>query len=160
MFFSRVLLLCTLLCLLPIPGLARDIPFARPVPGPIIRPIAQPEAPWTPGHRGVDLFAHPGDPILAIRDGTVRFSGYVGQVGWISLDHGGGLQTTYGPVAIPTRVRIGQRVRAGQTIAHLDRDGTHVDLGARIPHPRWPGKYAYIDPLALYTPWQIRLKTP
>ena len=154
---TRFLLVLLMVLCLPTVAFARPIPFARPVPGPIIRPISQPDQPWTPGHRGVDLAAQAEEPVRALRAGTITFAGQVNQVGWITIDHGGGLTTTYGPLAMPAVVFKGQRVAAGTVIGAIAPGESHLDLGARVPHPRWPKKHAYLNPLQLGQVWRIRL---
>lgn len=151
--FAFIVLLC-------LPGIAgaRPIPFTRPVPGPIIQPIAQPDQPWTAGHRGVDLAAEPEEPVRALRSGTVTFAGLVNQVGWVTVDHGGGLSTTYGPITMPATVTKGEKVQSGTVIGTIAPGGSHLDLGARVPHPKWPKKHAYLDPLTLGQVWRVRLK--
>jgi murein DD-endopeptidase MepM/ murein hydrolase activator NlpD len=57
--------------------------------------------PFGPGHRGVDLAAVAGAPVLAAGAGTVVFAGTVAGRGVVSVDHSGGLRTTYEPV-LPT----------------------------------------------------------
>lgn len=151
--------LISILCLLWLPAMAsaRPIPFTRPVPGPVIQAISQPDQPWTPGHRGVDLAAQPDEPVHVLRAGTISFAGQVNQVGWVTVDHGGGLSTTYGPLTMPAAVTKGQRVHTGSVIGTIAPGGTHLDLGARVPHPKWPKKHAYLDPLKLGQVWSIRL---
>lgn len=119
-----------------------------------------PEHNWQPGHRGVDLALRPGGAILAAGGGTVAFAGAVAGVPVVSIDHPGGLRTTYQPVH--ASVRVGDAVDEGQPIGTLartvsaasasagDHDGLH--WGART------GPDAYIDPLSLLEPPQIRLK--
>ncbi|CAN5405474.1 hypothetical protein BH23ACT9_BH23ACT9_35920 [soil metagenome] len=119
----------------------------RPVPGAVVRPFDPPEHPYGPGHRGVDLAAVEGEDVRAALDGTVVFSGTVATVGWITLDHGGGLTTTYGPMA--ARVPPGTAVTAGEVIGQLALT-EHLDWGARLDGD-------YIDPMLLLRRWTIRL---
>lgn len=117
-----------------------------PVPGPLTRGFDAPAAPWSAGHRGVDLDAEAGEEVRAVLPGTVRFSGDVADVGWVSVDHGGGLVTSYGPVD-PRLVHAGGRVRAGDVLGLLAGHAGHLDWGARLHG-------TYIDPLLLLTPWE------
>lgn len=144
--------------LLVAPVLAAPITFVRPVDGPLITEIQPPAQPWFPGHRGVDLAAQPGEPIRASRDGRITFAGQVAGTGWLTIDHGGGLETTYGPIALPPMVSAGTRVQAGHVIATLAPGQDHLDLGARTPHPHWPGHYRYLNPLELDHVWTIRIR--
>ncbi len=118
----------------------------RPVPGMLLRGFDPPALPWSAGHRGVDLAAAPGDPVRAALPGRVRFSGTVAGVGWVTVDHGGGLATTYG--ALRQRPPAGTAVDAGAVIGRLD--GAHLDWGARLD-----GRY--IDPLRLLQRWHPTL---
>lgn len=121
------------------------VPLSGPVD--VIRPFDPPLLPYAAGHRGVDLRAQPGDPITAPLPGVVSFAGPVARVGWVSVDHGGGLVTTYGPLE-PRAVVAGQRVKPGDLLGWLDRAGnTHLNWGAR-----WQGRY--LDPLLLLIPWE------
>ncbi|HUG86647.1 MAG TPA: M23 family metallopeptidase [Euzebya sp.] len=124
----------------------------RPVPGAVVRHFDPPEDPYGPGHRGVDLAAGPGDPVTAALSGTIAFSGRVAGVGWVTVDHGGHLTTTYGP--LEERRAAGSAIATGQVLGllgHLgDAPPTHLDWGARLDG-------AYIDPLLLLGRWQPRL---
>lgn len=117
---------------------------AWPVPGPVVREFQPPEHPYGPGHRGVDIAAEPGEPVVAALPGVVHFSGLVAGAGWVSIDHGAGLRTTYG-VLDPRSVRAGQRVEAGDPLGRLA--GAHLDWGALL-HGE------YIDPLTLFGRWE------
>ena len=116
-----------------------------------------PEKNWLPGHRGVDLGARPGADILAAEDGVVAFVGVIVGTPTISIDHPGGIRTTYQPVH--SRVAVGDHVVEGDVIGTLARPTSqfareHAGLhwGART------GPDRYIDPLSLLEPPRIRLK--
>jgi murein DD-endopeptidase MepM/ murein hydrolase activator NlpD len=105
----------------PGPGVPRP-PATRyrwPVAGvPVVtRPFAAPPEPWLAGHRGVDLGGTPGAQVLAAGPGVVAFAGTVAGVGVVSVDHAGGLRTTYEPVA--PLVPAGAQVVAGQPVGSL-----------------------------------------
>ncbi|TVT51417.1 M23 family metallopeptidase, partial [Amycolatopsis rhizosphaerae] len=97
-----------------------------------------------------------GQPVLAAAEGVVVFAGQVGGQEVLSIDHDGGLRTTYEPVA-PT-VPPGTQVFQGQPV------------GAVVPgHPGCPQAAClhwgvrrggeYLNPLALIrTASVIRLK--
>lgn len=74
-------------------------------------------------HLGVDFAAPIGSPVLAVADGVVTFadarSGY-GNV--VEIDHGNGYMTRYAHNSA-FAVQIGQRVRAGDTIAKVGSTG-------------------------------------
>lgn len=110
---------------------------------------------WLSGHRGVDLAGAPGQPVLAAGDGVVAFAGVVADKPVVSIDHAGGLRTTYEPVT--ARVRIGQRVSAGSEVGslvagHPGCPGACLHWGVRR------GRDEYLDPLALVRATPVRLK--
>lgn len=120
-----------------------------PVEGPIVRPFDPPTERYGAGHRGVDIAAAPGTPVVAALPGTVTFSGAVARRGWVTVDHGGGLDTTYGTLD-PRGVTAGQRVAAGQELGRLAAGVEHLDWGARLLDE-------YIDPLRLLGRWRPHL---
>lgn len=120
-----------------------------PVDGPVLRPFTAPAHRFGPGHRGVDLAADPGTTIRAALPGLVTFAGEVAGRGWVTVDHGGGLDTTYG-VVDPRLVPAGRRVEAGQALGRLAAEAGHLDWGARL-HGE------YIDPLRLLSRWRPHL---
>lgn len=74
-------------------------------------------------HGGVDLAASVGSPVLAAGDGTVAFVGKQGPFGnLIVLNHPEGLQTRYAQLG-SMRVKSGQAVKRGQTIATVGTTG-------------------------------------
>ncbi|MBA3621201.1 MAG: peptidoglycan DD-metalloendopeptidase family protein [Actinomycetota bacterium] len=123
-----------------------------PVRGPVLRTFDPPASRYGAGHRGVDLAAAPGEPVRAALDGSVSFSGTVVRVGWVTLDHGGGLSTTYGPLD-PRSVRASDRVKSGQRLGRVADGALHLDWGARVGD-------TYIDPLSLLGRWQVHLTSP
>lgn len=120
-----------------------------PVDGAVVRGFEPPEHPYGPGHRGADLAAEPGTAVRAALPGVVAFSGVVAGRGWVTVNHGGGLDTTYG-VLDPRAVSAGQRVAAGDVLGQLAAGAAHLDWGARL------GGH-YIDPLRLFGRWRAHL---
>ena len=59
------------------------------------RAFDKPAENWLPGHRGVDLGGSAGQSVLAAGDGIVVFAGVVAGKPTVSIDHSGGLRTTY-----------------------------------------------------------------
>ncbi|GAA3602030.1 murein hydrolase activator EnvC family protein [Agrococcus terreus] len=112
-------------------------------PGPVDRPFEAPAHAYGPGHRGVDLAASPGDAVLAPVDGVVRFAGPVAGRPVLSIEHGGGLVSSFEPVE--ASVAAGDAVMRGQRVGTLlagHDGGTALHLGARLHG-------AYVDPLPL-----------
>jgi len=93
--------------------------YRWPLPGTptVTRPFQPPPVPWLPGHRGVDLAGYPGEPVLAAGAGVVSFAGTVAGVGVLSVQHPGGLRTTYEPVTV--MIHAGQPVVPGQRVGTL-----------------------------------------
>ena len=109
----------------------------------VLRGFDPPRNRYGPGHRGVDLAARAGQPVLASVAGTVAFAGSVAGRGVVSIDHGS-LRSTYEPVA--AQVSAGQRVAAGQPIGRV-RAGGHC--GGRCLHWGLRQGATYLDPLSL-----------
>lgn len=123
------------------------VTVVAPLDGPVLRRFVPPTAPYGPGHRGVKLGASPGDPVGAATAGRVSFAGEVAGTGWVTVSHGGGLATTYGPVEAV--VERGQRVRPGETLGHVAA-AHQLHWGARVGDD-------YVDPLSLLGPWEVHL---
>lgn len=121
----------------------------------VSRGFSPPPKPWMAGHRGVDLEAALGSPILAAEDGVVAFVGVVAGTPVVSIDHPDGIRTTYQPVL--STVNVGADVKEGQVIGTLTLDAQHsgaLHWGAR------PGGQpdVYVNPLSLLDAPTIRLK--
>lgn len=76
-------------------------------------------------HRGVDYAAPRGTPIKAAGDGKVIFRGVKGGYGnVIILQHGGNITTLYAHMSkFASKMRVGTRVRQGQTIGYVGATG-------------------------------------
>ncbi|TLF79663.1 M23 family metallopeptidase [Nocardia cyriacigeorgica] len=132
----------------------------RPRPA-VERRFEKPPQNWLPGHRGVDLAGSPGQPVLAAGDGIVVFAGSVAGKPVVSIDHAGGLRTTYEPVT--AEVSVGRRVVRGSRIGVLEA-GHEGCAAAACLH--WGlrrestgrGGREYLDPLGLLQLGPMRLK--
>jgi murein DD-endopeptidase MepM/ murein hydrolase activator NlpD len=93
-----------------------NIDFLQPVDGPIVRHFEPPPTPYAAGHRGVDFGVPIGTTVVAAAEGTVSFAGAVGGSLFVSIDHPGGLRTTYSFLSA-VLVKKGQAVMQGQAIA-------------------------------------------
>jgi murein DD-endopeptidase MepM/ murein hydrolase activator NlpD len=136
-----------------------DAPAARfswPLdpPPPVLRRFTAPATPWGPGHRGVDLAGTPGQPVLAAADGTVVFAGHLVDRGVVSVDHPGGLRTTYEPVS--PAVAPGQRVARGEPLGQL-RPGHPGCPASACLHWGLRRGDAYLDPLVVLRAPRVRL---
>ena len=75
------------------------------------------------GHRGTDIPAPEGTPILAAHSGTVIISGWNNSYGnQVLLDNGAGLSTRYAHMT-QTAVTVGKAVTAGQVIGYVGNTG-------------------------------------
>ena len=75
------------------------------------------------GHRGTDIPAPEGTPILAAHSGTVIISGWNNSYGnQVLLDNGAGLSTRYAHMT-QTAVTAGEAVTAGQVIGYVGNTG-------------------------------------
>lgn len=86
-------------------------------------------------HKGIDFHARVGDPVDAVADGVVSFSGVRSGYGnVIEIDHGNGYVTRY---AHNSRllVRVGDLVRAGQQVAKAGSTGRST--GAHVHFEVW-----------------------
>lgn len=105
-----------------------------------------PETPYGAGHRGVDLAAVPGQDVLAADAGVVVFAGLVAGRPVLSVDHDGGLRTTYEPVA--AKVAVGDQVYRGQVLGTVLAGHPGCAIAACL---HWGVRRGdeYVDPLAL-----------
>ena len=89
-------------------------------------------------HMGTDIGAACGTPIYAAHAGKVSYSGWSGVYGnFIRVDIGDGVQTEYGHIINGgLKVRNGESVEAGQTIAYVGQTGgatgCHLHYNVRI----------------------------
>jgi hypothetical protein len=135
---------------------ARPARYGWPLaaPHPVVRAFSAPATPYGSGHRGVDLGGTAGEPVLAAGDGTVVFAGQVFDRPVVSIDHQGGLRTTYEPV--DPMVRIGSRVRRGEQIGTLRAGHAGCPAAACLHWGARRGRQ-YLNPLRLVTPGRVRL---
>ena len=136
----------------PAPGGA----WRWPLPGrpEVTRAFDPPDTPYGPGHRGVDLAAAPGAPVLAAGSGVVGWAGILAGRGVVSVRHAGGLRTTYEPLT-PT-VRAGQAVATGARLGLLARGHAGCPRAACLHWGLLRGA-VYLDPLRLLGGGPIRL---
>lgn len=148
----RVLLLCVLLTFVA-PGPARAAgDWTWPVVGPVIRGFDPPDSPFGSGHRGIDIAAAVGTPVVASARGIVTFAGPVGGRLFLTIDHGGALESTYSWVD-SLAVRRGQAVAPGQVVArsgtgHAASTVPHLHFGVRLDD-------VYVDPLDYLGPVDV-----
>ncbi len=87
-------------------------------------------------HKGLDIAAVRGTPILATAAGTVTYAGWSGGYGYlVKIDHGNGVETYYGHCS-KLYVSTGDAVEAGQEIAAVgstgNSTGNHLHFEIRL----------------------------
>ncbi|PFG67747.1 murein DD-endopeptidase MepM/ murein hydrolase activator NlpD [Propionibacteriaceae bacterium ES.041] len=109
------------------------------------RDFQPPARRWQAGHRGVDLPGRSGEPVLAAAAGRVSYVGVLAGRGVVVVDHGS-VRTTYEPVT--ARVRVGDRVAAGQVIGELVAGHPGCSAGTCL---HWGLKAGedYLDPMLM-----------
>lgn len=146
----RAIVLVSLLILLP--GAARvpptpEPPWIWPVEGvrTVTAPFRAPTHDYGPGHRGIDMSAPVGTVVHAPVDGVVAFRGVVVDRPLLTLDHGGGIVTTFEP--LQSTLAPGTAVVAGQEIGTVARGGhtptDQLHLGVRYDD-------VYINPMLMF----------
>jgi murein DD-endopeptidase MepM/ murein hydrolase activator NlpD len=117
-----------------------------PVGGPVevLRAFDPPARTWGRGHRGVDLAAPVGAPVLAAAAGRISYAGTLAGRGVVVVDHGR-LRTTYEPVR--RSVRVGDAVSAGSVIGTLEAGG-HCGVRSCLHWGLLEGE-RYLDPLSV-----------
>lgn len=143
----------------PRPAEASGVPVAgwtAPLTGgpSVTRPFDPPPHLYGPGHRGADLAGTPGAPVLAAGDGVVVFAGMVAGRPVVSIEHAGGLRTTYEPVA--PSVAGGQRIARGAPIGTLAPGHADCPVAACLHWGLRRGE-TYLDPVQLLRPVRVRL---
>lgn len=74
-------------------------------------------------HKGIDVSGPSGTRIIAYKEGTVVFSGWMGAYGrMVDIDHGNGLMTRYAHLK-SIRVKRGDRVGKDHAVGLLGRTG-------------------------------------
>ncbi|MEA2397462.1 MAG: hypothetical protein QOK25_1018 [Thermoleophilaceae bacterium] len=122
-----------------------------PVQGRVVTPYRNGADPYAGGqHRGIDIAAPVGTPVVAAVGGTVAFAGVAGSSGLTVAVRtaSDGLETTYLHLS-SLAVRAGQRVGGGDRIGAVGVSGRrsveqpHLHFGVRDAGQR----HAYRDPL-------------
>jgi murein DD-endopeptidase MepM/ murein hydrolase activator NlpD len=111
----------------------------------VLRPFRPGPFRWSAGHRGVDLSARAGQPVLAAAAGRVTFTGPIAGRPVVVVVHLDGLRTTYEPV--DPAVRVGDVVAQGAMLGQLAAAGSHCDPTCL----HWGALRGadYLDPLSL-----------
>lgn len=128
--------------------------WVNPLPGAAVTSCFGPR--WDTMHEGVDLADAAGTPIRAAAAGTVKAAGWrFGGYGIsVVISHGNGIYTHYAHLSRAT-VRVGQRVRAGQTIGRVGSTGDST--GPHLHFEVWRGWFAQVDPAAFMRARGVRV---
>ena len=81
---------------------------------PVLRTFDPPPKPWLSGHRGVDLDFTGGTQVFSPAAGTVSFAGMVVDRPVITIDHGGGLRSSFEPAE--STLAVGTTIARGEVI--------------------------------------------
>ena len=108
--------------------------FRPPVDAPVADPYRPPQDPYGPGNRGIEYDTDPGQVVRAAAAGTVVFAGAVAGSLHVTLDHGGGVVSSYSHLQ-RIGVRSGAVVAPGQAVGITGErlhfsvrvDGDYVD---------------------------------
>lgn len=149
---AHLLVVVTALGAVGVPPAGASGTWIWPVVGPVIRGFDPPDSPYGSGHRGIDIAVAFGTPVVAPADGIVTFAGPVGGNLFVTVDHGGGLSSTYSWVS-QRLVRRGQAVRRGDVLAlsgwgHPGSLVPHLHLGVKLDG-------AYVDPMDYLSPGSV-----
>lgn len=98
-------------------------------------------------HRGIDVAAPWGTPVVAARSGTVTFAGWStqGYGNLVKVRHSGGDETWYGHFS-SIAVSVGQHVKQGQVIGYVGSTG--ISTGPHLHFELYEAGRA-VDPLSM-----------
>jgi len=88
-------------------------------------------------HRGIDISARVGEPVVAPADGTIVKACRKSDMGnMIMIDHGNGIETSYGHLLKMSTIKSGQKVKRGEVIGYVGNSGRstgpHLHYGVRV----------------------------
>lgn len=123
-----------------------------PIVGPLVRGFDPPGSPYGSGHRGIDVGAPVGTPVLAPAPGVVSFAGSVGGRLYVTIDHGGTLLSTSSFLS-QLLVRRGDVVARGEAIGlsgtgHPGDASPNLHFGVRL-------NGLYVDPMDYLRPASV-----
>lgn len=144
----RMVLLVVLCVVVPRP-MARPEGQARAPSGPCALPVdaavsdgfRPPARPWQPGNRGLTFSTGPGQPVLAVASGIVRFAGPIAHRWYVTVRLDDGTDVTYSFLS-SVAVVVGEQVAVGDLVGVTG--GIAFHLGHR-------DGASYLDPTGLVT---------
>ena len=111
------------------PNILASTPFICPVIGWETSGFGYHRSPITGSrefHRGLDIAAPPGTPVVAPADGVITFYGSKGIWGkTLIVEHGHGISTRYSHLQKSLKT-VGSRVARGETVAYVGNSGKSV----------------------------------
>jgi hypothetical protein len=123
--------------------------WSWPVRGPVLTGFLNGDDPYAAGqHRGIDIGAPVGTPVVAAASGTVVYAGVVGSSGLTVSERAGDYELSYLHLSA-SDVRAGDQLDAGERIGAVGVSGKrsvdqpHLHFGVRQAADR----HAYLDPL-------------
>lgn len=128
--------------------LKRSPVFIPPVDAPVSDPFRMPDNPYGAGNRGVEYVTDAGDTVLASASGRVSFAGPVARELYVTLDHGGGLLSSYSYLQ---RINVAQ----GDTVTQGDIIGLASE---RYLHFSVRLNGEYVDPESYLGVRQLRVR--
>jgi hypothetical protein len=129
-------------------GAPRSAWLISPVDAPISAWFDAPSSDYGHGHRGIDYVAPTGTKVRAAGTGRVMFAGAVAGVDAVTIDHGGGLESTYSDLA---QVFVTEGATVGQG-TWLGTAGTAHGPGKSGLHFGVKLHDAYVDPVTYLGP--------
>jgi murein DD-endopeptidase MepM/ murein hydrolase activator NlpD len=131
-----------------LPASALPVRFIWPLaPRPAVhRRFEPPRDRYSRGHRGVDVAAKAGQPVLSAGEGVIAYSGVIAGRGVVTVRHSGALRTTYEPVE--RRAPFGMRVHGGAPIGVVSPTPGHC-IPLTCLHWGAISVTTYLDPLSL-----------
>ncbi|SDD97725.1 Murein DD-endopeptidase MepM and murein hydrolase activator NlpD, contain LysM domain [Actinokineospora iranica] len=110
---------------------------------------------WGVTHYGIDIANRIGTPIVSVADGVVLEAGTASGFGlWVRIQHKDGTVSVYGHVNDYV-VREGQKVKAGQLIAHMGNRGQST--GPHLHFEVWDADGRKLNPTSWLSARGIRL---
>ena len=141
------------------PSVAGGDLWQRPLtPFRLRRPFEAPASRFAAGHRGIDLEAAAGQPIVAVESGTVTFAGTVVDRPVMTLRTSSGELVSLEPIVATGGVGRGSNVQRGAILGTVGSGG-HCDAGCVHVGVRVDGDY--VNPMlwfggvprAILLPW-------
>lgn len=144
----RLLLVLVLLIAVPQPAVpvrsgvpVRAPSCTLPVDAAVSDGFRPPAEPWLPGNRGLTFSTEPGQPVVAVTSGVVRFAGQIAHQWYATVRLDDGTDVTYSFLSSVS-------VRPGDEVAIGDLIGVTGSVAFQLGHRDGA---TYLDPTGLVT---------